>query len=139
MVQYTAWGAIPKIVGKVTSAVLLAALVDRNTYPDADSYCKGMGLNLKERSSGKHRGRLTITKRGPSVVRFYLYFAALRLIHADPVVQRWYQAKTQRPGAIKKKTVIELMRKLAKAVWHLAKGEVFTVDKLFNLKAVAGQ
>lgn len=139
VVQYTAWAAIAKIVGKVTSAVLLAALGDPNTYPDADSYCKGMGLNLKERSSGKHKGRLMITKRGPSVVRFYLYFAALRLINADPLVQRWYQAKTQRPGAIKMKTIIELMRKLAKAVWHIAKGEAFTVDKLFNLKIVASQ
>ena len=73
------------------------------------------------------------------MVRFYLYFAALRLIQADPLVQRWYQAKTQRPGAIKKKTVIELMRKLAKAVWHIAKGEVYRVEKLFNLKAVVGQ
>ena len=139
VVQYTAWAAIAKLVGKVTSAVLLAALGDPNTYPDADSYIKGMGLNLKEHSSGKHQGRLKITKRGPSVVRFYLYFAALRLIQADPVVQRWYLAKTQRPGAIKNKTTIELMRKLAKAVWHIAKGEVFTVDKLFDLKAVAGQ
>ena len=26
-----------------------------------------------------------------------------------------------------------------KALWHLAKGDVITVDKLFNLKVVAGQ
>jgi transposase len=125
-----------KIVGKVTSAVLLAALGDPRGYLNADGYCKGMGLNLKERSSGKHKGRLKITKRGPSIARFYLYFAALRLIAKEPLVKRWYEAKTSRPGAIKLKTVIELMRKLAKGLWHSAQGEVFCIDKLFNLKAV---
>ncbi len=73
------------------------------------------------------------------MVRFYLYFAALRLIASDADVQRWYRAKTQRPGAIKNKTVIELMRKLAKALWHMARGEPYRVDKLINLKAVDGQ
>jgi len=131
--------AIAQIVGKVTSAVLLAALGDPRDYPDADSYCKGMGLNLKERSSGKHKGRLKLTKRGPSVVRYYLYFSALRWIGTDPLIQRWYRAKTQRPGAIKNKSVIALMRKLAKAVWYVARGEVFEVERLFNLKAVQGQ
>jgi len=124
------------IVGEVTSAVLLAALGDPRSYFDADSYCKGLGLNLKERSSGKHKGRLSITKRGPSIARYYLYFAALRLISKDPLVKRWFAAKTSRPGAIKLKTVIELMRKLAKGLWYSAQGKAFCVDKLFNLKAV---
>ena len=125
-----------KIVGKVTSAVLLAALGDPRGYLNADGYCKGMGLNLKERSSGKHKGRLKITKRGPSIARFYLYFAALRLIAKEPLVKRWFKAKTSRPGAIKLKTVIELMRKLAKGLWHSAQGEEFRIDKLFNLEVV---
>jgi transposase len=125
-----------KTVGKVTSAVLLAALGDPRDYLNADSYCKGMGLNLKERSSGKHKGQLRITKRGPSVARYYLYFATLRLIAKEPLVKRWFKTKTSRPGAIKLKTVIELMRKLVKGLWHSAQGEEFRIDKLFNLKAV---
>jgi hypothetical protein len=32
-----------------------------------------MGLNLRERSSGEKKGRLTITKRGPGQVRKLLY------------------------------------------------------------------
>jgi transposase len=125
-----------QVVGKVTSIVLLAAQGDPRGYPDAASYCKGMGLNLKEHSSGKQKGRLTITKRGPSITRCYLYFTALRLIAQDPLVKRWYEAKTKRPGSIKMKVVIELMRKLAKGLWHCAQGETFRTDKLFNLKAV---
>jgi transposase len=126
------------LIGKVSAAVLLAAVGSPRDYPDAGSYLKALGLNLKERSSGKHKGQLKITKRGPSVARFYLYFAALRLIATDPLVERWFNLKSARPGALKKKSVIELMRKLAKALWYIARGGEFDAAKLFNLKAVAG-
>jgi len=126
-----------RAIGKVSAGVILAATGSAIDYPTTSSYIKAMGLNLKERSSGKHKGQLKITKRGPSVVRYYLYFAALRLIAHDPVVRQWYEVKSSRPGAIKNKCVIELMRKLAKALWHIARGESFDSNKLFNLKAVA--
>jgi len=125
------------VIGKVSAAVLLATAGSPRDYPDATSYLKAFGLNLKERSSGKHKGQLKITKRGPSLARFYLYFAALRLIARDPVVKQWFRLKTNRPGALKNKCVIELMRKLAKALWHCAHGAGFDTNKLFNLKAVA--
>ena len=133
-----ALASLRSVVGPVTSAVLLAAQGSPLSYPDADSYCKGLGLNLTERSSGKHKGRLKITKRGPAVARFYLYFAALRLIANEPVVAKWFKAKTARPGAIKGKQVVELMRKLAKALWHHAHGRLFQAEKLFDQRAVAG-
>jgi len=126
-----------EVLGKVSAAVLFAAVGSPLTYPDASSYTKAMGLNLKERSSGKHKGQLKITKRGPSVARFYLYFAALRLIARDPLVKRWYERKTNRPGALKNKTVIALMRKLSKALWYIARGSSFDAEKLFHLKGVA--
>lgn len=133
-----ALASMSTVVGRVTSAVLLATQGSPLNYPDADSYCKGLGLNLTERSSGKHKGRLKITKRGPAVARFYLYFAALRLIGNEPVVAKWFKAKTARAGAIKGKQVVELMRKLAKALWHQAHGHLFQAEKLFNQRAVAG-
>jgi transposase len=123
-------------MGQVTTAVLLATQGDPKGYPSAASYCKGIGLNLKERSSGKHQGQLKITKRGPSLARHYLYFAALRLIAREPTVKRWFEIKTARPGAIKHKQVIELMRKLAKAFWHHANGHPFDVERLVNLNAL---
>lgn len=125
------------VVGKVSAAVVMAALDSPLEYSGTESYLKAYGLNLKERSSGKHKGQLKITKRGSSVARFYLYYAALRLIVRDPVVKQWYELKTHRPGAVKNKCLIALMRKLAKALWHTARGEPFDTSKLFNLKAAA--
>jgi hypothetical protein len=60
----------------------------------------------------------------------------LRLIARDPVVKQWYRLKSNRPGAVKNKCVIALMRKLAKALWHSAHGAAFDTNKLFNLQAV---
>jgi len=45
--------------------------------------------------------------------------------------------KKHQPGAVKNKCVIALMRKLTKALWHVAHGAEFAPVKLFNLNAVA--
>jgi len=119
------------VIGKVSAAVLVAALGEPQAYPDAGSYTKAMGLNLKEHSSGKHKGQIKITKRGPAVARFYLYYAALRLIARDPEVRRWYDRHSARPGALKGKTIVALMRKLAQALWHVGRGATFEVKRLF--------
>jgi len=55
------------VTGKTTSLVLEAALGSPLDYPNPGSYLKAMGLNLKERSSGKHKGQLKITKRGNGI------------------------------------------------------------------------
>jgi transposase len=126
-----------RAIGRVSAAVLWVVLGPPQTYPSAAGYLKAAGLNLKERSSGMHHGELALTKRGPSLARFYLYYAALRLIARDPAVQTWYARKTQRPGALPNKTVIALMRKLGGALWHVARGEAFDISKLFARQPVA--
>lgn len=126
-----------KVVGKTTAVVLRCALGDARDYPDAGSYVKAAGLNLKERSSGKHKGQLKITKRGPGVARRYLYFAALRLIAHEGPAKRWYAAKVARDGGVKGKAITALMRKLAKALWHVGRGAAFDEDQLFGERARA--
>jgi len=127
-----ALAALPKPLGRVTGAVLWATVGSPADYPNAASYCKALGLNLKEHSSGTHAGRVAITKRGPPLARFYLYFAALRLIAQEPLVARWFTRKSARPGALKGKQVVELMRRMAKGLWHHVHGQPFRIEKLFN-------
>jgi len=119
-------------VGTVTAVVLRCALGDVEDYPTAASYAKAAGLNLKERSSGKHRGQLKLTKRGPGVVRFYVYFAVLRLIAQNGPAQAWYRAKVARDGGITGRAIGALMRKLIRALWHVGHGEEFDEAKLFE-------
>jgi transposase len=77
------------VVGKTSSLLLETTQGTALDYPNPHSYLKGLGLNLKEHSSGQHAGPLKITKRRPGKARKYLYFAALRWNHPDPVIAAW--------------------------------------------------
>ncbi len=121
------------VVGLVTAAVLRVELGNPHDYDSASSYEKAAGLNLKERSSGKHKGQKKISKRGSGKVRRWLYLAALRLIHKDPIVQAWHQRKIRRDGGKKMKSVIAIMRKLIRALWHVSWGAVFDSSLLYDV------
>jgi transposase len=123
------------VVGKTTAAVLVAAVGDPRNYESADAYLKSVGLNLKETSSGKKKGGLHITKRGPGVARLFLYLAALRLIQSDQVVSAWYAKKVKRQGGVaKSKAVVAIMRKVVLALWHVAGGAEFDSTRLFDVR-----
>ena len=122
-------------VGKATAAVLALSVGNADEYESAAAYVKGYGLNLKERSSGRHKGRLKITKRGPGRARRYLYMAVLRLIQHDAVCAAWYRRKVARDGGkLKGKAIVALMRKLAGALWHVARGTPFNARRLFDVR-----
>jgi transposase len=121
------------VVGKTTAAVMIAALGDPRGYDSATAYLKSTGLNLREKSSGTKKGALHVTKRGPGIVRLYLYLAALRLLQRDRVIRAWYHKKVRRQGGgAKSKAVVAIMRKLVLALWSVAQGEVFDSSKLFD-------
>lgn len=120
-----------KVVGATTASVLRATVGKPEDYRCGAAYCKAMGLNLKERSSGKHQGKLKITKRGPSRARRWLYFAALRIVQKHPV-RRWFEAKKKRDQDRGRGAVIAVMRKLALAIWAVTvRGEPFELSRLF--------
>ena len=116
------------LIGKLTTAILIGLHLDPRNFRSAHSFLKALGLNLTEKSSGQYHGQLKISKRGSATARKYLYLAALRLIQKDPVIAQWYQAKAD--PKVKMKTVIACLRKLAKALWYVARGERFDARKL---------
>lgn len=125
---------IGEAFGSTTSLVLEATLGSPRDYPNARSYLKAAGLNLKERSSGVKKGGLHITKRGPGRARHYLFLAAMRAVQRDPVIRAWYREKLKRDGKVTRyNALVAVMRKLAMAVWHVAKGSPFDSRKLFNV------
>jgi transposase len=126
--------AMSRAVGKGTAAVLVVEGGDPRQYGSSSEWLKTFGLNLKERSSGKHIGKLRITKRGSGRARKWLYFAALRLIQKDLIVRTWYERKVARDGGVKKKAIIAVMRKLVKALWYVGRGEPLDTSKMFDVK-----
>jgi transposase len=120
-----------KAVGMVTACVLWVALGDPTNYHCGEAYRKAMGLNLRERSSGRYHGKLKITKRGPGIVRRWLYLAAMRMVQ-DAEVKGWYEAKKSRDKGRAKGALVGVMRKLALALHAAAaRGEEFDPRRLF--------
>jgi len=121
-----------KVVGAATACVLWGALGDPRDYPCGEAYRKAMGLNLKERSSGKYQGQLKITKRGPSIVRRWMYFAAMRTSQSV-FVARWFKAKKAKDKNRGNGALIAVARKLALALHAVgARGESFEPQRLFH-------
>jgi len=121
---------VGQAVGMVTACVLFATVGDPTEYSCGEAYRKAMGLNLKERSSGKHVGHLKITKRGPSMSRRWLYFSALRMIQ-HPAVKPWYEHKKSKHQDHGGQGVVGVMRKLSLAVYAVARGATFDAARLF--------
>jgi len=120
-------------VGAVTAAVLVTTLGHASKYESVSAYIKACGLNLKEKSSGKHKGQLQITKRGPGDARHYLYLAAMRFSQTDPIGRAWYLKKVARDGnRSRNNALVALMRKLLAGLWHVGRGADFDSSMLFN-------
>lgn len=123
--------ALGRVVGVPTACVLWVCLGDPRRYGSGAAYRKAMGLNLTERSSGMYQGQLRISKRGKSLPRRFLYYAALRYVSKEPV-RRWYLRKKRRDGDQGMRGVVAVMRKLPLALWAAARGEAFDAQRLFN-------
>ena len=118
-------------VGLVTACVLWMCLGDPRDYGSAAAYRKAMGLNLVERSSGRCKGQLRISKRGQRLTRKWLYFGALRWMR-NPAVKRWTGPKKARDGGKGSRAMVAVMRRLALAAWHVAvNGVEFDAGRLF--------
>jgi len=117
--------------GAATACVLWVHLGDPSAYHCGEAYRKAMGLNLKERSSGKYQGEVKISKRGYGQVRRWLYFAALRLVKQGPIAW-WYRRKKAKDGDRAKRAVVGVMRRLALALYAVgAEGAAFEPNRLF--------
>jgi transposase len=131
----TEMSLLTSVVGPACAAAIISYLGHPSQYGSAKAFEKAMGLNLKEKSSGNVKGALKLTKRGPSQVRQLLYLAALRVIANNEVVRAWYQGrKSFQAEKTKNKAVVAVMRKLARALFHVARGEHFDATKLFDVR-----
>ena len=131
-VENEATRPLQAVIGKASSAALVAELGDLRDFSCPAALVRCLGLNLKEASSGQFKGRLRITKRGSPRARHYLFYASLRLIYRNPIIGAWYAKKRARSTDSGLIAVVAVMRKLARALWHVARGSEFDAAKLYN-------
>ncbi|MCP3773754.1 transposase [Paenibacillus sp. MZ04-78.2] len=108
-------------VGVVTVAGFLAEVGDINNYDHGQQIIRLAGLNLKENSSGKRKGKTGISKRGRSRLRALLFRAVMPMVAknaAFKALHQHYTTRSQNPLK-KKQSIIALCRKLVRVLFTL--------------------
>jgi transposase len=116
-----------KGIGPVTAAGLIGEVGDFTKFGTLSEVMKLAGLDLYEVSSGKHRGKLRISKRGRPLMRKLLYLAALSTVRKGGVMHEWYQRALGR-GMIKTKALVAVSRKLLGIIFALVRDHSVYVE-----------
>jgi transposase len=113
-------------VGLVTVAGFLAEVGDLSGYDSPRQIQKLAGLNLKENSSGKHKGRTTISKRGRPKLRSILFRGVIPLLAKNAEfkeLHRYYTQRAQNPLK-RMQSAIALSCRLIRVLFALGRKQV---------------
>ena len=108
-------------VGITTLAGFLAETGDLSKYDHSQQIIRLAGFNLRENSSGKKKGKTTISKRGRPRLRALLFRAVLPMVAKNPEFKALHQYYTQRGiNPLKKKqSLVALCGKLIRVLFTL--------------------
>ncbi len=115
-----------KGIGVVTVAGLIGEVGDFRKFGTISEIMKLAGLDLYEVSSGKHQGQRHISKRGRSLMRKLLFFAAINAVKSNGIMHEQYQEMLDR-GMPKTKALIAISRKLLRLIFALARDNTIYV------------
>ncbi|KLU62258.1 transposase IS116/IS110/IS902 family protein [Peptococcaceae bacterium CEB3] len=111
-----------KGIGWITVAGFLAEVGRLNNYRHPQQIIKLAGINLKENTSGKHKGKTQITKRGRPRLRALLFRAVLVLVAKNPEFKQlheYYTTRTTENPLKKKQSIVALCAKLIRILFAL--------------------
>jgi transposase len=120
-------------IGHVTAAGLIGEVGDFTKFNTISEVMKLAGLDLYEVSSGKHRGKLRISKRGRPLIRKLLYFAALSAVRKGGTMHEWYRRALGR-GMVKTKALVAVSRKLLGIIFALVRNHSVYVENYMKQK-----
>jgi transposase len=116
-----------KGIGNITVAVIIGEIGDLREFSCQSEVIKMAGLDLYEISSGKHKGKKRITKRGRSLLRKMLYYAALNTVKKGRIMHKEYQ-RLINSGMIKNKALIAVAKKLLKIMFAMVRDDVGFIE-----------
>lgn len=120
-------------VGMATAAGFAAEVGDILRFEHPAQIEKLAGLNLKENSSGKHKGKTTISKRGRKKLRKLLFRAVMPLVAKNEefkALHEYYTTRAENPLK-KKQSLIVLCCKLIRVFYvMMKKGVAYDPQKL---------
>ena len=130
-------------IGIVSAAMFVGEVGDINRFDSYEQIRRYAGLNLVENSSGNHKGKTTISKRGRSLLRSILYRMAFTMVNKNEEIKELYKyLTTRKENQLKKKqAIIAVIGKILQIIYAVAtKNEeykatrVFTQERLEQLK-----
>ena len=130
-------------IGIVSAATFVGEVGDINRFDSYEQIRRYAGLNLVENSSGKHKGKTTISKRGRSLLRSILYRMAFTMVSKNKEIKELYKyLTTRKENQLKKKqAIIAVIGKIIQIIYAVVtKNEeykatrVFTQERLEQLK-----
>lgn len=124
-----------KGIGRDTVAGFLAEIGDISNYHHPRQIIKLAGLNLKENTSGKHKGQTKITKRGRKRLRALLFRVIMPLVAKNKAFKALHEYYTKRPDNPLKKmqSLIALCNKLIRILFGIMKkGHEFSEVKMLQ-------
>lgn len=114
-------------IGVITAAGLIGEVGDFRKFSTISEITKLAGLDLFEVSSGKLRGQRHISKRGRSLMRKLLYFAAINTVRSNGVMQHSYARLLER-GMPKMKALVAISRKLLAVMFALVRDQTVYIE-----------
>ena len=115
-------------IGLITVAGLIGEVGDFRQFSTAAEITKLAGLDLFEVSSGRHKGQRHISKRGRSLMRKLLYFAAINTVKSKGIMHDPYKQMLSR-GMPKIKALVAISRKLLAVMFALVRDQtMYMVD-----------
>ena len=130
-------------IGIVSAATFVGEVGDINRFDSYEQIRRYAGLNLVENSSGNHKGKTTISKRGRSLLRSILYRMAFTMVSKNKEIKELYKyLTTRKENQLKKKqAIIAVIGKIIQIIYAVVtKNEeykatrVFTQERLEQLK-----
>jgi transposase len=104
-------------VGPLTAMALLVAY-RTGTFIHHDPYIAYLGLDVRTKDSGKHKGQRKLTKHGDGEYRRLLFCAAMAAKRSNPHFTERYQQLLAR-GLSTTAALVVIARKLARLAFHL--------------------
>src|SRR5947207_5225834 len=132
--------SIPAGLGKLTSVVLTREICNWHRFHNRRTISSYTGLCPGERSSGSKRVPGSVTKRGNPRLRAALVECAWRMVRFQPQyppVQKRLALLgkgSPAPGAVRKKAIVAVARRLALDLWRLHTGRCTAAQLGFTIK-----
>lgn len=125
----------PAQPGVITALHLARIVAETGPLSDFASWRKLLrfaGLNLRERKSGKYRGKTKISKKGRALLRKILNQVVLPLVRKGQLFGAWYHHKSAEQKMPGSKAMTAVARKFLKMLfgWHHS-GVAFDRERVF--------